>query len=281
VRRELVAELVTRYGASRRQVCRALGFPRATDYYESRKDPQDALRVRLRDLAAARVKYGYRRLHVLLRREGWAVNKKRVLRLYQQEGLALRRKSPRRRASARTREGRPPVEAADQVWAMDFVSVALADGRKARVLTVLDVFTREAVAVRADARFTAGMVVRVLEELAYLRGVPTSLRVDNGPEFAGKMLDLWAYFNHVTLDFSRPGKPTDNAFIESFNGRLRQECLDPHWFTCLDDLRAKTEDWRREYNEDRPHSALGNLAPGEFAAKQAGKTEPGQPSKLA
>lgn len=161
---------MARYGASRRQVCRALRFPRTTDYYKSRKDPQDALRVRLRDLAAARVKYGYRRLHVLLRREGWAVNKKRVLRLYQQEALALRRKNPRRRASARTREGRPPVEAADQVWAMDFVSVVLADGRRARVLTVLDVFTREAVAVRADTRFTAGMVVRVLEELAYLRG---------------------------------------------------------------------------------------------------------------
>ena len=272
---------MARYGASRRQVCRALRFPRATDYYRSRKDPQDALRVRLRDLAAARVKYGYRRLHVLLRREGWVVNKKRVLRLYQQEALALRRKNPRRRASARVRESRPPVEAADQVWAMDFVSVVLADGKKARVLTVLDVFTREAVAVRADTRFTAGMVVRVLEELAYLRGVPKSLRVDNGPEFAGKMLDLWAYFNNVTLDFSRPGKPTDNAFIESFNGRLRQECLDPHWFVCLDDLRAKTEDWRREYNEDRPHSALGNLAPREFAAQQAGKTKPGQPSKLA
>ena len=270
-----------KYKASRRQVCRALGFPRATDYYRSRKDPQDALRVRLRDLAAARVKYGYRRLHVLLRREGWKVNKKRVLRLYQQEALALRRKNPRRRASVRTREGRPPVEAADQVWAMDFVSVPLADGRRARVLTVLDVFTREALALRADARFTAGMVVRVLDELKTSRGVPKSLRVDNGPEFAGKMLDLWAYFNTAALDFSRPGKPTDNAFIESFNGRLRQECLDPHWFTCLDDLRRKTEDWRREYNEDRPHSALGNLAPREFAAKQAGKTKPDPPSKLA
>lgn len=281
MRRALVAEQMARYGASRRQVCRALGFPRATDYYKTRKDPQDALRIRLRDLAATRVRYGYRRLHVLLRREGWQVNKKRVLRLYQQEALALRRKGPRRRASARTREGRPLVEAANQVWAMDFVSVQLADGRRARVLTVLDVFTRESLALRADARFTAGMVVRVLDELKAARGVPASVRVDNGPEFAGKMLDLWAYFNRVALDFSRPGKPTDNAFIESFNGRLRQECLDPHWFTCLDDLRRKTEDWRKEYNEDRPHSALGNLAPGEFAAKKAGITKPNPPPKLA
>jgi putative transposase len=164
---------------------------------------------------------------------------------------------------------------------MDVVSVALADGERARVRAVLDVFTREAVAVRADARLTAGMVVRVLEGLAYLRGAPKSLRVDNGPEFAGKMLDLWAYFNHVTLDSSRPGKPTGNAFIESFNGRPRQEGLDPHRFTCLDDRRTKTEGRRRGYNEDRPPSALGNLAPREFAAQQAGKTKPGQPSKLA
>jgi putative transposase len=273
VRRELVAELVDRYGASRRQVCRALRFPRATDYYKSRKDPQDALRVRLRDLAAARVRYGYRRLWLLLRREGWAVNHKRVYRLYRQEALALR-KRPRRKASARARDHRPPVEAANQAWAMDFVTVTLADGRRVRVLTVLDLFTRESLALRADARFPGAQVVRVLEELAYLRGVPKSLRVDNGPEFSGKMLDLWAYFNGVTLDFSRPGKPTDNAFIESFNGRLRQECLDPNWFVCLDDARAKIEAWRKDYNEDRPHSALGNLAPREFAARQAGLTKP-------
>lgn len=274
MRRALVAELVGRYGASRRQVCRALRFCRATDYYQSRKDPQDALRVRLRDLAAARVRYGYRRLCLLLRREGWAVNAKRVYRLYKLEALGLRRKRPRRRASGRAREGRPAVAAANQVWAMDFVTVTLADGRRARVLTVLDLFTRESLAVRADGRFPAAQVVRVLDELAHERGVPRSLRVDNGPEFAGKTLDLWAYFNGVTLDFSRPGKPTDNAFIESFNGRLRQECLDPSWFLCLDDLRRKTEDWRTDYNERRPHSALGNLAPREFAAKQAGLTKP-------
>jgi putative transposase len=160
------------------------------------------------------------------------------------------------------------------VWAMDFVTATLADGRRARVLTVLDLFTRESLAVRADGRFPAAQVVRVLDELAHSRGVLQSLRVDNGPEFAGRTLDLWAYFNGVTLDFSRPGKPTDNAFIESFNGRLRQECLDPSWFLCLDDLRRKTEDWRTDYNERRPHSALGNLAPREFAAKQAGLTKP-------
>ena len=276
-----MAEPAARYGASRRQVCGALRFPRATHYYKSVKGPQDALRIRLRDLAAARVKYGYRRLHVLLRRDGWLVNRKRVLRLYQQEALGLRRKTTRHRASARPREGRPPVGGADQVWAMDFVSVALADGRKARVLCVLDIYTREALAVRADARFTADMVVRVLDELKCRRGVPAGIRGDNGPEFAGKMLDLWAYCSNVTLAFSRPGKPTDNAFMERFNGRLRAECLDPRWFLCLQDLRSGTESWRVGYNRERPHSALGNQAPEEFAAKKAGETKPDQGPKLA
>jgi putative transposase len=152
--------------------------------------------------------------------------------------------------------------------------VPLADGRRVRVRTVLDLFTRESLAIRADAPFPGIQVIKVLEELTHGRGTPQSIRVDNGPEFSGKLLDLWAYFNRVSLDFSRPGKPTDNAFIESFNGRLRQECLDPNWFLCLDDLRTKVEAWRREYNEERPHSALGDLAPEEFAANQARSVEP-------
>ncbi len=173
------------------------------------------------------------------------------------------------------------MEAANQVWAMDFVTVSLADGRRVRALTLLDLFTRESLAIRAGAPFTGGQVVAVLEELTALRGVPSSIRVDNGPEFSGKMLDLWAYFNKVTLDFSRPGKPTDNAFIESFNGRFRQECLDPNWFLCLEDARVKIESWRKEYNADRPHSALGNLAPEEFAASRARRTKPDTGAKLA
>jgi len=239
--------------------------------------------VRLRDLAAARVRYGYRRLHVLLRREGWAVNHKRVYRLYREEGLSMRRKIPRRRAASQARTPRAAVGSADQVWAMDFVTDVLADGRRYRVLTVLDLFTRECLALRAGFKLGGGDVVAALDELKTCRGVPGSLRVDNGPEFAGRTLDLWAYFNGVTLDFSRPGKPTDNAFIESFNGRLRQECLNPRWFLCLDDARAELVGWQREYNSDRPHSALGNLAPGEFAAKQAGgqRAESGRKSLIA
>lgn len=139
------------------------------------------------------------------------------------------------------------------------MSARLADGRKVRILTVPDVFTREALAVRADTRFTADMVVRVLDNLKTWRGRPKSLRVDNGPELAGRMLDLWAYCNQVVLDFSRPATPTDNAFIESFNGKFRDECLDVHWFLCLDEARTRIEAWRGDCNRERPHSAVGNL----------------------
>ena len=243
------------------------------------RDPQDALRVRLRDLAGACFRYGYRRLHVLLRREGWAINHKRAYRLYS-EKLAMRSKTPRRHASSQVRAARPAAEAANRVWAMDSMSDALSDGRRFRVLTVVDTFTRESLAARADLRFTGDQVVRVLEGLVAQRGVPSSIRVDSRPEFIGRSLDLWAYFKGVTLDFSRPGKPTDNAFIESFNSRLRQECLDPSWLLCLDDARAKVESWRSRYNREHPHSALGYLAPGEFTAIEAGKNGPIVPPEV-
>ena len=271
-----MADLATRFRAAVRRVCAALAFPRSTHCYRGTKDPQEALRGRLRELAGQKVRYGYRRLHLLLRREGWVVNRKRVYRLYTLDRLTVRRKKPRRAVAAKPREDRPAVDRADQVWAMDFVSVRLADGRRTRVLTVLDVYTREALALRADGRFNAEMVVKVLDELKSRRGVPGSVRVDNGPEFAGRMLDLWAYCNAVTLDFSRPGKPTDNAFVESFHGRLRDECLNQHWFLCLDEVKDRTERWRVEYNRERPHSALGNLAPEAFASQQAGAKQSGR-----
>ncbi len=181
--------------------------------------------MRLRELAATRVHYGYRRLHILLRREGWNFNAKRVYRLYREEQLGLRRKTPKRRVSCRTRVDRPETTCVNACWAMDFMSDELSDGRKIRRLTTVDLFTRESIAIEMGQRFRGSNVVAVLNRLAADRPLPKTIRVDNGPEFTSKALDHWAYDNKVPLDFSRPGKPTDNAFIESFNGSFRTECL--------------------------------------------------------
>ncbi len=237
---------------------------RRTKRYVSVRDPQDALRMRLRDLAASRVRYGYRRLGILLRREGWLVNPKRVYRLYCQESLTVRTKCPRRHVTAKVRGDRPAAGQMNECWSMDFMSDQLYDGRNIRVLTIVDNFTRESLATEVGVGFTGHEVVRILSDIARGRGgYPKTIRVDNGPEFTSRVLDQWAYLNKVELDFSRPGKPTDNAFIESFNGRLRAECLDQHWFMSLTDAKEKLEAWRIDYNEARPHSSLGNLAPNE------------------
>jgi putative transposase len=243
-----------------------VGLARSSHRYKSTKDEQAALRMRLKELAAIRVHYGYRRLHILLRREGWDVNAKRIYRLYREEQLGLRTKTPRRRVSCRTRVDRPDATHINDCWAMDFISDELFDGRHIRLLTLVDHFTRESLAIEVGQRMRGRDVVVVLEGLAMERTLPKTIRVDNGLEFTSKILDQWAYANGVTLDFSRPGKPTDNAFIESFNGSVRAECLNENWFLSLDDAREKTEAWRVDYNEHRPHSALGNLAPKEFAS---------------
>jgi putative transposase len=242
-----------------------LGFARATHRYRSVRDPRAALRIRLRDLATSRVHYGYERLYVLLRREGWMVNKKLVYRLYCEEGLGIRRRKPRRRRSVQVRVARPPTVRVNESWSMDFMSDRLHSGERFRLLTLVDNFSRESLAIEVGRRLTGDDVVKVLERIAAARDKPKSIRVDNGPEFISMSLDLWAYFNGVKLDFSRPGKPTDNAFIESFNGRLREECLNQHWFSTLDEARRLTEAWREDYNRHRPHSALENRTPIEFA----------------
>ena len=222
--------------------------------------------MRLKDLAQARVSYGYRRLHVLLQREGWSVNHKRVYRLYCQESLMLRTNRPRRHVSCQRRLERPVATGADENWSMDFMSDELFDGRRIRLLTIFDTFTRESLAITVAARIGGQDVVEVLHRLMFQHRLPRTIRVDHGPEFTSKRLDQWAYLNGVKLDFSRPGKPTDNAFIESFNGRFRQECLNENWFLSLEDAEEKVQSWRTYYNGERPHSALGNLAPREFAA---------------
>jgi putative transposase len=252
------------YGVSERRACGVVGFRRSSHRYQSLADEQAALRMRIRDLAAVRVSYGYRRLYVLLRREGWAVNHKRVYRLYRSEGLTMRRRVPRRRVACPRREVRPTARHRDERWSMDFMADELFDGRRIRVLTIVDHFTRESPAVLVDASIRGHQVVSVLADLALRGRVPQTIAVDNGSEFVSKALDQWAYLNRVELDFSRPGKPTDNAMIESFNARLRAECLNENWFLSLEDAREKIEAWRAHYNAERPHGALGDLSPNEF-----------------
>ena len=242
---------------------------RATLRYEHHRDPQDALRVRLRELAGSRVRYGYRRLTVMLRREGWEVNAKRIYRLYTEEGLIVRTQKRRQRAQ---RQRIPSGQAIrpNQKWSMDFVAQRLADGRWIRVLTVVDQFTRECLLLFADTALSGEKVAVALDAVVGRRGAPQSITVDNGTEFASKAMDLWAYQNNVHLDFIRPGRPVENGYIESFNGRLRDECLNVEVFFTLADARRKLALWHHDYNHHRPHSALADRTPAEFAAISSG-----------
>jgi putative transposase len=254
------------YRISKRRACRVLEFQRSSCYYRSVADEQAALKIRIRDLAQARVSYGYRRIHVLIQREGWKVNHKRVYRIYKQEGLMMRTKKPRRHVSACRRMDRPVATQSNESWSMDFMSDELYNGQRIRLLTLVDNYTRESLAIEADNHIGGQRVAEILMRLGEERNLPRTIRVDNGPEFISKRLDQWAYLNKVELDFSRPGKPTDNGFIEAFNGRLRQGCLNENWFLSLEDAREKVEQWRLHYNRERPHGALGNLSPIQFAA---------------
>jgi len=262
-RRAVVHQVRERYGISERRACQLVGIGRSTLRYHRRPHPEEeSLRQRLRELAAARPRFGYRRLHVLLRRAGVIINHKRVERLYREEGLAVRRRSRKRVArDGRGRAGLPTRP--NQQWGVDFVSDTLAWGRRIRLFTVVDVFTREALAIEVDTSLPGGRVVRVLERLATERGVPDEIVLDNGPELTGKALDQWAYERGVWLRFIEPGKPIQNAFVESFQGRLRDECLDRHWFVGLNDARHTVEAWREDYNRLRPQSALGYRSPEE------------------
>jgi putative transposase len=245
---------------SERRACRLAGVARSSYRYRSVAVDQTALRLRLRELAATRVRYGYRRLHILLRREGWRINHKRVYRLYREEGLGIRVKRRKKLASA-SRVVSPPARQPLERWSVDFLSDSLADGRRFRVLTIVDNVSRVSPAIEVGVSLTGERVVAILERLKQTVGQPERIAVDNGPEFISKALDAWAYRNGVQLEFSRPGKPTDNAFAESFNGHFRAECLDCHWFASLEEARHAIEAWRIDYNTERPHRALGQETP--------------------
>ncbi len=264
-RRAAVASTQERSGFSQRRACRLVGTARTTvRYHRRRGDADAALRGRLRDLADQRPRFGYRRLHVLLRREGFIVNHKRIARLYREEGLAVRRR--RRKAVARITRGRPSApQRADEQWAVDFIQDALASGQTIRLLSVIDVFTREALALEVDTSLPGSRVVRVLDRLCGERPAPAQIVLDNGPELISRVLEAWAHQHAITLHFIDPGKPVQNAFCESFHGRVRDECLNEHWFLGLGDARQLVEAWRQDYNQERPHSALGYQTPAAFA----------------
>lgn len=252
------------YSISERLACRLLRLPRSTKRYAPRvRADEAAVRKRLVELAAERPSFGYRRLGALLRREGRRVNDKRVHRLYRAEGLSLRRKRRKR-----LRRGGAPSTAPtrkNQRWSMDFVSDAVAGKRSFRAFALVDDYTRECLAIEADTSLTGERVRRVLERVAAERGCPRALLSDNGPEFTSRVLEAWAFERKVRQEFIEPGKPTQNAFIESFNGRLREECLNRSWFTSLADARRQLETWRIDYNTERPHSSLAYRTPAEFA----------------
>jgi putative transposase len=265
LKRPVVKYIQDHYGITQRRACRLMELHRSVCRYRSVMDPKLELRQRMRELAHSRVRYGYRRIHVLLRREGWRLGRDQVYRLYCEEALQLRSKLPKRRKMAVTRRERYVPRRTNQAWSMDFVSDQLTNGERFRALTIVDVFSREALAVHVGKQLRAENVVEVCNGLVVKRGAPRRVFTDNGSEFSGRMFDLWAYHHGVRIDFSRPGKPTDNCFIESFNGSLRDECLNVHWFESMEEAKERIEAWRIDYNVSRPHQALQEKTPAEFA----------------
>ena len=254
-------KVCSEWDVSIRRACAVLVVCKGTYHYKLRRSGQADLKKRIKEIAETRMRYGYRRVHVILQREGWMINVKRTYRLYSELGLQLRNKTPKRRVKAKLREDRCPASQPNETWAMDFVHDQLALGNKIRVLTVVDIFSKFSPVIDPRFSYRAEDVVMTLEKVCGEVGYPKTIRVDQGSEFVSRDLDLWAYAHNVTLDFSRPGKPTDNAFIEAFNSKVRSECLNAHWFMSLDDARSKLEDWRRYYNEERPHSGIGQMTP--------------------
>lgn len=266
VRREMVKFATSTFRLSQRRACGLVGIYPSVFRYTSRKHELPGLRERLREHAAQRPRFGYRRLTILLRRDGFQVNHKRIHRIYREEGLMVRRRK-RKKLAAGLRVVPDLPTRPNQRWSMDFTLDALWNGRRFRTLNIVDDYTRECLAIEVDVSLPGLRVARVLERLAEMRGVPVIITVDNGPEFAGKVLDQWADQHGVKLHFIRPGKPVENAYIESFNGKFRDECLNQTMFTSLTEAKHKIELWRLDYNRTRPHTSLGGVTPEQFAQK--------------
>jgi putative transposase len=268
-RRQVASFFRAEFGLSERRACRLIGLHRSTSRYARKRGEDKDLRHRLRAWAARRPRWGYRMLHWQLGQDGIAVNRKRVYRLYREEGLRLRRRR-RKHVAAAPREKLPPATRPNERWSMDFMSDEFEDGRPLRLLNVVDDFTRESPGVEVGRSLPAVRVIECLERADEEYGLPETIVVDNGPEFASKALNAWAYRRGIQLHFIEPGKPVQNAFIESFNGTCRNECLNQEIFVDELDAERKIDAWRRHYNEERPHSALGNRTPAEFGRKARG-----------
>jgi len=250
---------------SERRACQLVGLSRSTLRYEPRRSEEnEILKSRTVTLAQERRRFGYRRIHALLRREGVEANHKRIYRLYREADLAVRRRK-RRKGVAVPREPLLLPAQRNEVWSMDFVMDALSHGRRIKILTIVDDCTKEAIDLAVDFGISGNYVTRVLDQAARFRGYPKAIRTDQGPEFTGRALDQWAYEHGVQLKLIQPGKPTQNAYIESFNGKFRDECLNEHWFHSLAHARTIIQTWRNDYNEQRPHSMLGYMTPAEAA----------------
>lgn len=265
-KREAVAHLAARLDVSERRACRVIDADRMVIRYQSRRDDDGAVREKLRELAHQRRRFGYRRLHILLRREGLTINRKKTQRLYREEGLTVRRRKGRKRAVG----SRAPVPVAalpNQRWSLDFVHDQLASGRRFRVLNMVDDVTRECLAAVPDTSISGRRVVRELIDLIAMRGKPGMIISDNGTELTSNAVLEWCGTTKIDWHYTAPGKPTQNAFVESFNGRMRDELLNETLFTSLDHAREKIAAWAWDYNTRRPHSSLGYATPAAFAAE--------------
>ena len=255
------------YQVSVRRACELARFSRGAWYRRSRAKDQSVLRQRIREIAMSRPRFGYQRIHVMLRREGWAINHKRVHRLYRLDGLQLRMRVRRRKHQALHRGPVPRAKGRMERLSMDFVHDQMLDGRPFRILTVIDQWSREALLVEPRGGYSGVAVAELLTQRLRDGPMPVSITVDHGTEFTSKALEQWAWETGVKLDFTHPGKPTENGHVESFNGRLRDECLNVNQFHSLADAQHKLDAWKHDYNEHRPHSALGHLTPNEYVAE--------------
>jgi putative transposase len=258
------------FGLSQRRASGLVGLGRNTLNYEQQPDRDEALRKRMKELAELRKRFGCRRLHTLLKREGLVINKKRTERIYREEKLTIRVRR-RKKGAAQGRVELPKAERPNQLWAMDFLHDALHTGRKFRLLPIIDTYTKECFWIEADTSIGGQRVTQVLTRISAIHGLPEQIVVDNGPEFISNAVDAWAYARGIKLQFIRPGKPVDNCYMESFNGRFRDECLNENWFGSLAQVRNIVEAWRQDYNHARPHSALGDLTPTEFKLQELSK----------